>query len=128
LDRVTGWWIFAAIMLSISGVLNIIWGIVAISESHFFTETGAHYVFSDLNTWGWITLILGALEIIAAMSLFAGGSFGRWFGIFAAALVAIDALLDIRVLPFWSICVFALSVIVIYQLAKAPERSPEIPA
>jgi hypothetical protein len=113
-------------MLSISGVLNIIWGIVAISESHFFTGTEAHYVFSNLNTWGWITLILGAVEIIAAMSLFAGGSFGRWFGIFAAALVAIDALLDIRVLPFWSISVFALSVIVVYQLAKAPERT-EIP-
>ena len=127
LDRVTGWWIFAAIMLSISGVLNIIWGIAAISEAKFVTVTGATYVFSNLNTWGWITLILGALEILAAMSLFSGGGFGRWFGIFAASLVAIDALLDINVLPFWSICVFALSVIVVYQLAKAPEVSSGVP-
>ena len=128
LDRVTGWWIFAAIMLSISGVLNIIWGIAAVSEAHFVTSgTEQTYVFSGLNTWGWITLILGALEILAAMSLFAGGGFGRWFGIFAASLVAIGALLDIHVLPFWSICVFALSVIVVYQLAKAPERTEEIP-
>jgi hypothetical protein len=119
-ERVTGWWIFAGIMLAISGCLNIIWGIVAISESSFFTATGARYVFSDLKTWGWITLILGALEILAAFSLWAGGSFGRWFGIFAATLVAIGSLLDIRVLPFWSIAVFALSVIVIYQLAKTP--------
>jgi hypothetical protein len=121
-ERVTGWWIFAGILLTISGVLNIIWGIVAVSESHFFSETGAHYVFSNLNTWGWITLGLGVIEIFAGFSLFAGGSFGRWFGVFAASLVAIDALLDVRVLPFWSICVFALSVIVIYQLAKTPER------
>jgi len=127
LDRVTGWWIFAAIMLSIAGVLNIIWGIAAISEAKFVTVTGATYVFSNLNTWGWITLILGALEILAAMSLFSGGGFGRWFGIFAASLVAIDALLDINVLPFWSICVFALSVIVVYQLAKAPEVSSGVP-
>src|SRR5690242_21795667 len=108
-------------MLSIGGVLNIIWGIAAISESNFTTVTGAKYVFSSLNTWGWVTLILGALEILAAMSLFAGGGFGRWFGIFAASLVAIDSLLNIRVLPFWSICVFALSVIVVYQLAAAPK-------
>ncbi len=129
LDRVTGWWIFAAILLSISGVLNIIWGIAAISESHFVSQvTEVHYVFSGLNTWGWITLILGVLEILAAMSLFSGGGFGRWFGIFAASLVAIDALLDIRVLPFWSICVFALSVIVVYQLAKAPEVSAGVPS
>jgi hypothetical protein len=128
LDRVTGWWVFAAIMLSIGGVLNIIWGIAAISESHFVSQvTEAHYVFSNLNTWGWITLILGVLEILAAMSLFSGGGFGRWFGIFAASLVAIDALLDIRVLPFWSLCVFALSVIVVYQLAKAPEVPAGVP-
>ena len=128
LDRVTGWWIFAAILLSIAGVLNIIWGIAAISESHFVTVAGATFVFSSLKTWGWITLILGVIEILAAMSLFSGGGFGRWFGIFAASLVAIDALLDIRVLPFWSICVFALSVIVVYQLAKAPEVSAGVPS
>ena len=67
LDRVTGWWIFAGILLSIAGVLNIIWGIAAIAESHFVTDTGAHYVFSSLNTWGWITLILGVLEILAGV-------------------------------------------------------------
>ncbi len=128
LDRVTGWWIFAAIMLSIAGVLNIIWGIAAISESHFMTVGGTTFVFSNLKTWGWITLILGVIEILAAMSLFSGGGFGRWFGIFAAALVAIDALLDIRVLPFWSLCVFALSVIVVYQLAKAPEVDAGVPS
>ena len=120
-ERVTGWWIFAAILLAIAGTLNVIWGIVGIGESQFFTATGAHYVFSSLKTWGWITLILGAMQILAAMSLFAGGSYGRWFGIFAAALAAIGSLMDVRVLPFWSICVFALSVIVIYQLAKPDE-------
>lgn len=121
-DRVTGWWVFAGILLLIAGVLNVIWGIAAIGESHFVTVNGAHYVFGKLNTWGWITLILGVIEIIAGFSLFSGGTFGRWFGIFAAGLVAIGAMLDIWVLPFWSICVFALSVIVIYELAKGPER------
>jgi len=122
-DRVTGWWLFAGILLGIAGVLNIIWGIAAIAESHFVTETGAHYIFSSLNTWGWITLILGVLMLLAMFSLLSGGEFGRWFGIVAAALVGIDALLDVRVLPFWSICVFALCVIIIYQLAKGPSTA-----
>ena len=67
-ERVTGWWIFAAIMLSIGGVLNLIWGIAAVAESKFTTVTGATYVFSDLKTWGWITLILGALQLLGRLA------------------------------------------------------------
>ena len=119
-SRVTGWWVFAAILLGVSGVLNIIWGIAAIGNSHFFTAN-AHYIFSNLNTWGWITLIIGAVELFAAFSLFQGGGFGRVIGIIAATLAALDALLSIPAAPFWSICVFALSIIVLYELAKAPE-------
>ena len=119
-SRVTGWWVFAAILLGVSGVLNIIWGIAAIGNSHFFTAN-AHYIFSNLNTWGWITLIIGVVELFAAFSLFQGGGFGRVIGIIAATLAALDALLSIPAAPFWSICVFALSIIVLYELAKAPE-------
>ena len=94
-ERVTGWWIFAGILLAVSGVLNIIWGIAAISESHFFVGN-TQFIISELKTWGWITLILGIAQGIAALSLFAGGEFGRWFGVLTAGLVAIAALLDIR--------------------------------
>jgi hypothetical protein len=118
-DRATGWWIFAGILLSIAGVSNVIWGIAAISDSTFFVNDAA-YVISGLNTWGWVTLIIGVLELAAVGSLFAGGGFGRWMGIFAAALSAIGSLLSIDAYPFWSLSVFALSIIIIYQLASAP--------
>jgi hypothetical protein len=67
---------FAAVLLIVGGVLNIIYGVAAISNSHFFTAN-AHYVFSNLKTWGWITLILGIMEIIASISLVSGGLYGR---------------------------------------------------
>ena len=119
--RVTGWWIFAGTLLGLAGILNIIWGIAAIGNSHFFTAN-AHYVISNLNTWGWVTLIIGVFQLFAAGSLYTGGGFGRWIGIFAASLSAIAALLSISAAPFWALCIFALAVIVIYELAKAPER------
>ena len=75
-SRVTGWWVFAAILLAVSGVLNVIWGIAAIGDSHFFTAN-AHYIFSNLNTWGWITLIIGVVELFAAFSLLQGGGSAR---------------------------------------------------
>jgi hypothetical protein len=107
--------IFAAVFLMIAGVLNVIYGIAGISKSHVFTNN-AHYVFGDLKTWGWVTLIIGALEILAALSLFAGGAFGRWFGIFAAALAAIALLLAIPAYPLLGIAGFGLSLWIIHGL------------
>ena len=119
-DRVTGWWVFAGTLLVIVGVLNIIWGIDAIGDAKFFVA-GQKYIISSLHTWGWVALFLGVLELLAGFSLFAGGGFGRWMGMFAAALTAISALLSIPAYPFWSLCIFALAIIILYELAKAPE-------
>ena len=121
-DRVTGWWLFAGILLLVAGVLNIIWGIGAIGDAKFFVAN-QKYIISSLHTWGWVTLVIGIAQLFAAGSLLQGGGFGRWIGILAASLSAISALLSIPAYPFWSVCIFALAIIVIYELAKAPERS-----
>ncbi len=70
------------------------------------------------------------IELFASASLFQGGGYGRVIGLIAAGLAAIDALLSIPGSPFWSICVFALSIIILYELADAPgdEPQPERPA
>ena len=117
---ISGWWVFAGVLLLIAGVLNIIYGIAAIGDSKFFTEHGA-YIVSGLHTWGWILLIVGVLEMVAAFSLFSGSEFGRWFGIFIASLNAIAALMTIPGSPFWSLAIFALAIIVIYKLAEGPK-------
>jgi hypothetical protein len=108
--------IFAAVFLFIGGVLNVIYGIAAIGNSHFFTHD-THYVFSSLKGWGWVTLIIGILELIAAASLLRAGAFGRYFGMFAGMLAAIGALLEIPAYPLWSIAIFALSLWIVYGLA-----------
>jgi hypothetical protein len=111
-----GWLLFAGIMLLVAGVLNVIYGIAAIDDSRFFVAD-QKYIISSLNTWGWVALVLGAVQIIAAFSIWAGNQFGRWFGITAAALNAIAALLSIPAYPFWSLAIFAVDVLVIYGLA-----------
>jgi hypothetical protein len=112
----SGWLVFTAIILAIVGVLNIIYGIAAISDSTFFVAD-TKYILSDLNTWGWVTLILGALQLLACVSVYRGGQFGRWFGILAASLSIIAALLSIPAYPFWSLAVFAVDLMIIYGLA-----------
>lgn len=100
-----GWVLFA-------GILNVIYGLAAIGDSKFFLAD-QKYILSGLHTWGWVTLIVGALQIAAAFSIWNGGS----FGITVAGVNAIVALLSIPAYPFWSMSVFALDVLVIYGLA-----------
>ena len=112
----SGWILFAAIMIAIAGALNVIWGIAAISNSKFFTQN-ATYVVSSLNTWGWIVLIIGVLELGAAYSIVVGGQLGRWFGIFMAGINSIAALMSIPAYPFWALCLFGVDILIIYGLA-----------
>jgi hypothetical protein len=112
----SGWVTFAGVMLFIVGVLNIIYGIAAIGDSKFFVQD-QKYILSNLNTWGWITLALGALQLIAAFSLWSGGLYGRAVAILAASLSAVGALLSIPAYPFWSLAIFAIDIIVIHQVA-----------
>ncbi len=99
-----------------AGVLNIIWGIAAIGESKFFAQN-ATYILSGLNTWGWIVLIIGVLELFAAYSISVGGQYGRWFGIVVVSINSIAALLSIPAYPFWALCLFAIDILIIYGLA-----------
>ena len=115
--------ILAGAFLMLGGVLNIIYGIAAISNSNFFTHN-THYVYSNLKTWGWIVLIIGIIELFAAASLLGGKSFGRWVGIVAGSLNAISALLSIPAYPLWSLAIFALSLWIIYGLAVYWEPAP----
>ena len=115
-EQGSGWVLFAGIMIVTVGVLNVIYGIAAVGDSTFFVA-GQKYILSGLNTWGWVMLILGALQILAAFSIWAGNAYGRWFGITCAVLNAIAALLAIPAYPFWSLVVIGIDILVIYGLA-----------
>jgi hypothetical protein len=112
----SGWVMFASMMLVLAGAFNVIDGIVALSKSSFYVA-GAHYVFSDLTTWGWIVLIIGAAQVLAGFYVWRGSQLARWFGIGTASLNAIAQLMFIQAYPWWSLALFALDLLVIYGLA-----------
>jgi hypothetical protein len=124
-DSRSGWVTFAGVMLFMIGVLNIIYGIAAIGDSSFFVQD-QKYILSNLNTWGWVTLILGLLQLGAAFSLWSGGVYGRAVAVVATTFGAIGALLAIPAYPFWSLAIFALNIIVLHQVAMygGPEAGP----
>ena len=117
--------VFAAVLLLIAGTLNIIYGIGAISDANFYTSTGTHYVFSSLHTWGWITVIVGVIQITAGLSLMGGGGYGRVIGIIAATIGAFESLLSVGgTHPWWSLAIFALCIYVLHGLIIFGEETP----
>ena len=114
--------LFASVLLVIVGCFNLIYGIAAIANSHVFTAN-AHYVFGSLRTWGWITLIIGALQLLAAGGVLAGNQMARWFGVAVLGLSAIDQMFFIPAYPFWSLMIIAVDVVALYGLCAYGSRA-----
>ncbi len=107
--------LFASILLFVISCFNLIYGIAAIANSHVFAAN-AHYVLANLRAWGWITLIIGALQLIAAGGVLAGNQLARWFAIAVVGLSAIDQMFFIPAYPFWSLTIIAVDVVALWGL------------
>ena len=114
--RGTGRVIFAASMLLIVGLINIIYGIGALDDANVFVND-TRLVFDDLNTYGWLLIILGVIQCTGGFSLMMGNAYGRVIGIIAGSVGAIAALVAIGgAFPWWNLGVFFLCVYVVHGL------------
>jgi hypothetical protein len=108
--------VFAATLLLLVGTLNIIYGIGALDGANIFTDD-RRYVLDDLNTLGWVLIVLGIIQLLGGFSLMAGNVFGRIIGVVGATLGAIGALLSIGgAYPWWSLAVFFLCIYIIHGI------------
>jgi uncharacterized membrane protein (DUF2068 family) len=110
-----GWVLFAGIMLAVAGTLNFVYGVAAVSNSKFYTRD-VTYILSDLNTYGWILLVIGVIQFCLAFAIWAGTEWGRWLGVLSAGVNAIVQLLFIPSYPWVSLAVFSIDILVIYGL------------
>lgn len=109
--------LFASVLLLVLGVLNAIHGLAAIAKAHvFLPDADTHLVFTDLRAWGWVILILGALQLLAAAGLLAGNQFARWFAVVVLGLNAIGQMMIMPAYPFWSLVIIAGDAVALYGL------------
>jgi hypothetical protein len=115
-DSGYGWVVFAGVLLLVVGTLNCIYGVAAIDDANFYVN-GADYVFSDLNTWGWVVLCIGVAQLLVGLGVFARNQFARWTGIGVLALNAIAQMLFLPGAPFLALSLLAMDILAIYGLA-----------
>ena len=113
--------LFAAVLLFVLGCFNMIQGIAAVANLNVF-HAHAHYVFANLTTWGWVTAILGALQLVAAAGVLAANQMFRWFAVAVIGLNAIDQMLFIPAYPLWSLTIIAMDVVALYGLCAYGSR------
>ena len=114
--RATGWQTYSGLVLSFGGLFAAISGLTAVYRSSFFSSD-AVFLFSDLNTWGWIIFSLGALGIISGLAVFSGREWARWTGILIAGLGALGQLLFAQAYPLWSLMIMGVYLLAVYGLA-----------
>ena len=113
--------IFACVLLLVIGFFNMIYGIAAIANSHVFVAN-AHYVVGNLRAWGWITLIISVLQLVAAAGILAGNQLARWFAVAVVGLNAIDMMFFLPAYPFWALTIIAVDVVALYGLCAYGSR------
>ena len=124
--RGTGRALLAATLLVIVGTLNILYGIGALDGANIFVNE-KRFILDDLNTMGWVLIVLGVIQLTGGFSLLAGNAYGRFIGIIGASLGAIGALFSIGgANPWWSLAVFFLCVWVVYGIVILGEDEREL--
>jgi hypothetical protein len=121
-DDVSGWALgaiaFAATILTMVGVFQVITGLVAVFNDEFFLVTRNYTFDLDVSAWGWIQLIVGVVSIAVGFGLY---SRATWAGITALVIASMSAVANFFFIPYypiWALVVIALDVWLIWALTR----------
>ena len=119
-----GFALFAAFLMILSGVFQLIEGLAAIFNGSFYVVTPNYIYQFNVTTWGWIHTILGLIIALAGFAIFSGRVWGRTIGIILAILSAIANFFYIPYYPVWAIIIITLDIVIIWALAGySPEEA-----
>ncbi len=126
-SRWAGWHGFAAILLIVVGVFNVVDGLVAIAKDEVVLASGPRVtVLLDVTAWGWIHVVLGLFLAVAGVALFLGQAWARVVAVVVVALNMVTQVMNVPAYPIWSLLVIALDVVIIWALTvhgEALDRS-----
>lgn len=113
---------FAAVIVLVTGVFQLLVGLAVLTRDEFFVATANYLYVIDIHVWGWLHLGLGALLVLTSVALFTAATGVRVLAVALAALSAIANFLFIPYHPTWSLLIIALDVILIWAISTGPTR------
>jgi hypothetical protein len=120
----TGLAAFAASMLLIIGMFQMLEGLAALVDDELLLAVSGYVYELDVTTWGWAHLLLGALAALTGVFLFRGALWARAAGITLAGISALANFAFAPYYPLWAVLIIALDIAVIWALVTYdPEPS-----
>jgi H+/Cl- antiporter ClcA len=110
----TGWIGFAGVILIIAGFFDVISGLWALDNKDRAVDEILYE--SNLETWGWIYLVVGIVIILAGFGVFQRAQWARWVGILAAMVGIIVEFFWMFATPGRSLVYIVIASMVIYAL------------
>ena len=117
-EQSSGWLQFASIVLIVAGIMRILDAIWAWRYNGVLPDEFQKAVLgNDLDTYGWLWLIVGIVLILAGLAVTRRSQWARWIGILAGAILTITAIAWMPFYPVLSLIYIFVGIIVIYGLA-----------
>ncbi len=110
----SGWVAFVATQLALAGVLELIWGIAAVSNANYFGTD--HPLWAGLETWGWIAIVLGVVKLTGTALVVARRTGGAVIALLLAVIGLSLHFFTIAAFPLWSLVMLAINGLVMWAV------------
>lgn len=116
--------VFAAVVMVIVGVFQILEGIAVASFGGSFADPAGFAYTVNNRAFGWIHIIVGIIVVAAGLALFTGRIWARAIAITLAVISCIANFFYLPYYPVWALLIIALDIFVIWAVATA--RGPRM--
>jgi hypothetical protein len=111
--RVAGWTAFSCVLLVLAGALNLVNGLTALEDPSFFTGP---IVYDNLTFWGWVFLVWGVLQLVAAWLVVTGSTAGFKLGAVIASTATVVWFVMVYAEPWSALVGVLLNAAILYGL------------
>lgn len=112
-----GWIFFASIVMVMAGIMQAIYGLIAILNDEWVVWGNRAALYLDLTQWGWVHLILGIVVAVSGFGLLSGNVLARIVALVIACLSLLANFLFIPAYPLWALTVIVIDVMVIWAIS-----------
>jgi hypothetical protein len=119
-----GWASFVGVYLLIVGGVHLIWGVAALADANNFREDGL--IVSSLSLWAWISIVVGAIEVIGGFLVLSRHEAGQIIALLVAILGTFTSVFTLGAYPVWSLIALGVDLLIIWAVTvHAEEFVPE---